>query len=229
MKQVKSIDVKRSFILAHAMKHPFESGKKISPEDLMKMYNGALEKYSKLDEHGLEVLINGLELGRSLEGMESSEKSDFKEDQDRIRRYKKLSWSYGLIELSNIGAWPEMRGIDPRLTTGSIIKTAKEIKDYSCGKSEYDFSDERKNNLDKLLELIESMGKNELIFRLPIILVPGDSVRGEAYKQWVAENHGDYHEHDTSLLGIDEGNVRAVINVFAGKDKVFSYVGKYIN
>lgn len=222
MEKVNVIDVKRSFILTHAMKSPFESG-----EGIIKSYYEEKEKYIEYDEEKLDRLMNGLELGKSLEEINTS-KEIFK-DQDRITRYRKLSWSQGLVSLRDMGAWPEMRGIDPRLTTENIINTAQEMYKHTQEITKYNFSDKRKVNIESLENLIESMKSNPVIFTLPIILVPGDSIRGEAYKKWVMENHKDYHKHNTKLLGIDEGNVRALTFTFLGKDKVPSYIGTYKN
>ena len=227
MNKVNAIDVKRSFILANAMKSPFESGENTSSENLVKIFNEEKDKYMKFNEQNLNGLINGLELGKSLE--EIGRMEELLENQDRVTRYEKLLWSYGSVGLNKIGAWPEMRGIDPRLTTSNILNTALEIYNYSHKSTKYNFSDKRKANIEALVRLIESMKSNPLIERLPLILVPGNSIRGENYKKWVMENHKDYHEHNISLLGVDEGNVRAVTLALMGKDKVLSYVGSCTN
>ena len=165
MEKANSAEVKRSFVLAYAMKIPFKSGESVSFKTLMRFHEEMLRKYSRYNERDLEKLINGFELGKSLEEIEASPKTSFGENGDRVNRYNKLSWSYDLVELNRIGAWPEMRGIDPRLTKGSITETAIEINNYLSGKTSYDFSDERKEKLDELIKLVNSMKKNKLIWK----------------------------------------------------------------
>ncbi len=225
MLNVEPTDVKLAFIVAQAMKVPFENKTQISHNNLNQLYEEANVKYEDYTEKQLNAFINGLELGKNLKEFE--EKPYLEEDLDRVKRYHELSWKYGLVNLNEMGAWPETRGIDPRLTTGNIIDTAQEVDSYSRGNVKYRFSKKRKANIESLISLIESMKSNPLIEKLPLILVPRQSIGGLGYQSWVMENHKDYHEHNTHLLGIDDGNVRALTHVLLGKKEVPSYVGSY--
>ncbi len=221
---IKPIEVKKEFVLARALKDLFEKGS-YAAEESLKLYEELSKRYSEYDEEELNRIINGLELGKSINELEQNNE-EYSQPQDRISRYSQLSWEKGPVSFYKMGAWPEMRGIPPEFTKGSIVETSSNIQRYSFGKNSYPFSKERKNSLQSLLEKIELVSKNPLIEELPLILVPGKSVRGEGYKKWVKENHKNYIPHNTNLFGVDEGNIRALALFLKGKTTTLCYVGK---
>lgn len=230
MEKATSAEVKKSFIVDEAIKTAFKTEQPPDYETLKKLYNQTQSKYRKFTEDALENLINGLEAGFRLQEIESRLITTPNEiGSRRVQRYNQLSWEIGLIALNEIGAWPEMRGIDPRMTTNSIIKTSENICDYFLKTLNYEIPNERKANIESLMTLTESMKSNPFIEKLPLILVPGESIRGEPYKKRVMENHGKYYKHDTSLLGIDSGNTRALTLALMGKENSLAFKGSYKN
>ncbi len=208
MEQVSVLDVKKTFVLANKLKESSEkfSRGEIDEEKLLETYGYLTRIYADLTE--LEV-------------------NEFLTDA-RIERYKSLSWQNGFFSLIEMGNWPEAQEIPPELTQNALPDTAVHLRNYSINDKIYDtynFSDERKKNIESLINLISNVQENPLLYRLPLILVPGDLIRGEDYKAWVMENHRHYVKHQISLHGIDDGNVRALALAFLNNEEAYCYIG----
>src|SRR4030042_6410334 len=97
-------EVKMHFLLADAFKPVVESGNiqwYPSKKDFLEGYKGLLRAYKAFSERQLDRMI---------------------EDRDpvRLERYNSLDWHFGAAALKDIGPWPEMDGLDIRLTTGNL-------------------------------------------------------------------------------------------------------------
>ncbi len=67
-------------------------------------------------------------LSEELHTYHESELNSMITDKTRLERYDSLDWFYGKIALKDVGPWPEMDGLDIRLTTENIPKLSEKYR-----------------------------------------------------------------------------------------------------
>jgi hypothetical protein len=213
-------EVKMHFLLADSFRENFEKPKTGFLIDdtrrLTKEYERLFVKYVELTEIELDELFT---------------------DETRLSRYDSLDWYKGDIELSKIGPWPEMKGLDIRLTTGNVPETVRRVREVWYDNSNLSNSSNSSNlsiplafnqKIDSIINHV-----NFVYPRFPIILTPGGTERG-FHNQWV-RNGGEGlikqgQEKDWLCqiydYDVDSGNARAFSYSALGMDKVDCYFGR---
>lgn len=195
--KVPVIEVKRNFLLADFFKDIAEQHRKLSKDELEKRYEQLREKLGKLEEYHLNEGIT---------------------DKVRLDRYNSMDWYKGNKEFSEMGVWPKMRAIDISLTIGSVLDTAKGVKEVIENKSDLNVPERFREKLASMREL------SEFIYsRFPLILFPGGEIREKDYNRAKENNEPlcSIFNHD-----IDDGSGRSVAYALEGLENAVVYFGK---
>ncbi len=203
-------EVKMHFLLADAFKPVVEQGSTQlypSKEHFQEEYKRLLREHQAYPEEDLDRMIR-------------------ERDPVRLERYNFLNWSFGTVALSDISPWPEMDGLDIKLTTGNLPETVERLKRECLHHSGLRIP-------DSFLPRIQSILYHDKLIlpRFPIILFPGGFERGN-HNNWVRtsgevapENQGDWI-CEISKYDDDAGNSRAFAYELAGMKEVEAYFGK---
>lgn len=196
--QIPTIEVKKTFVLAHLFRDIFEN-KNPGINELDDNYHRILESVERLGENELNDKIT---------------------DKVRLRRYDKMDWYCEIVEFENMGPWPKMEELDIRLTTGNIPRVVTGLTQIFNGNRNLHIPEGFK---EKLNSFRKNVRFNHKMF--PLILFPGGEVREKDYNNWAIERDEplcDIFEYD-----IDDGNNRAVSYVFEGLKDAPAYFGEY--
>jgi len=204
-----SQEVKMHFLLADAFKEVVERGNiqfYPSKAHFQDKYERLLRKYQAYSEKELDRMIG-------------------RKDEVRLARYNSLDWHFGTVALSDISPWPEMDGLDIRLTTGNLPETVERFRKAFINKPEM--------IPDSFMPKIQSiLYYDSLILPIfPIILFPGGLERG-SHNNWVRASgevkRGQQKDWicEISKYDNDAGNARAFAYGLAHIEEVNAYFGK---
>ncbi len=196
---VLSIEVKRYFLLADAGKALF--GKEKNIFQLAEDYKRIFDEIFSLEETYLDERIK---------------------DKLRLDRYNSVNWHRSYVNFETIGPYPQMKGLDARLTAGNVPETTRMIEDLRDGKLDLEYTDKeekekRQAKFQRFLNKSSSFQRN-LIFvyeNFPMVLLPSGTIRGD-YNHWIETEKLNLPlcrnlEHD-----LDDGSERAINYSMAG-------------
>lgn len=124
-------------------------------------------------------------------------------DKDKLRAVylDQLDWDIETVPLDHIGVYPRFSGYPDEWCKGSVVDTAKRIK-------------EDKSHPDKKAKLLQISDKYQTIMKfLPPILVPGGILRSEQ------------PGYELTKYTADDGNHRLVAAALAGEKEAVCFVG----
>ena len=209
-RQVPRKEVKMHFLLADAFKPAVEKdGIPTYPEQvpLALDYALLLREHQAFSEEELDSMIR-------------------KKDPTRLERYNSLDWRLGRVALSDIGPWPEMDGLDIRLTTGNVPETVDRVGRELARPSGLRIPTNFAHKIESILAY-----RSLILPGFPIILFPGGLERGN-HNLWVrTSGEVKKEEQDSWICRIfkydnDAGNARAFAYCLSGLLTVEAYFGK---
>ncbi|MBR9704546.1 hypothetical protein GOV12_03985 [Candidatus Pacearchaeota archaeon] len=200
--QISSKFVKMHFLLADAMRDTCRMHRFLGQEELQQTYERYLDAFLETNESQLDIEIG-------------------KKDKVRLRRYNEHDWYEKQIEFGYIGNCPEMKGLDIRLTNGNLIENARKIRLELINPKNTPLPNEFKTQLQDMLT------QTKWIFpRFPLILLPGNTIRGEHNKWARHEKKPDFWMCSRTKYDLDAGNSRSISYTLNGYYRANCFVGK---
>ncbi|MBI3623044.1 hypothetical protein HY212_03115 [Candidatus Pacearchaeota archaeon] len=199
--EISTLEVKRWFLLANAMKEEFRHHKELGIDVLVEEYKRELDYLQGLNEDKLSKRIT---------------------DKVRLQRYDSMAWHNADINLSDAGVWPKMQGMDILLTIGNVSETALEVRKVLEGRSEKDIPPETKKKIESIISIADFIYP-----RFPVIVFPGGEVREKDYNSWARKNNEPLckiFDYD-----IDDGCTRSIAYSLEGIKTIPTLIGKYRN
>ncbi len=201
LKQVKSIEVKRTFVISDYIAH-VRNGKKsgnnhrflksIDQEDFQNTLREVKEKILKIKEKDLDKLISP-------------------EWQKRIKAYNSSKWFLAKIDSREVGVWPRAGGLPLRWTNRSLFETAEKVV-RGFKRSSKSIKRRPKHALPSILKISTHINQKEK-YLYPIVFKTDTGTQSR--KRLKRKMIGD----------IDDGNMRSIALAMSGRNPFIVYFG----
>jgi|GEM_PF-3498562 len=133
----------------------------------------------------------------------------------RYYHYLNAQWELREVSLDECGVWPKMSSLPSKMTYGSALDTAKEVRELLDNRKNLTWKNHRVLYIEKLLPFAEILTKH-----LPLILLEGGTLRTIEISELKDKQYFRSFPYD-----IDDGNNRAVALSLLGHTRVQAFVG----
>ena len=195
LKKVKSIEVKRAFIVSDFISAKKDRRKHLNfvPENIFKQkLKRAHKKAMRLKESQLDKIIEN-------------------EYKKRLVAYNNNNWYLGEVKRNEIGVWKRAGDLPLSWTNGSLVETARKVK-YAIEHNPKLLKKRSRYSIPNMLKMnIHLLQKEKYL--LPIIFKGGTGTKGR--KRLKRQMKGD----------IDDGCMRSIALAISGKKILYVYIG----
>ncbi|KKQ87437.1 MAG: hypothetical protein UT09_C0016G0005 [Parcubacteria group bacterium GW2011_GWF2_38_8] len=195
LKKVKSIEVKRAFIVSDFISAKKDRRKHLNfvPENIFKQkLKRAHKKAMRLKESQLDKIIEN-------------------EYKKRLVAYNNNNWYLGEVKTNEIGVWKRAGDLPLSWTNGSLVETARKVK-YAIEHNPKLLKKRSRYSIPNMLKMnIHLLQKEKYL--LPIIFKGGTGTKGR--KRLKRQMKGD----------IDDGCMRSIALAISGKKILYVYIG----
>ncbi len=198
LKKVKTIEVKRTFVIADHITQRKNLGnnrkfiKDLSEAEFDKKLQSAKKTILKLKEKSLDKLISP-------------------KYPKRLNSYNNSDWYLAEASPKEIGVWSGAGNLPTKWTSGSLFETARKVREAFKEKSKL-IKRRPKHSIPNILKIKSHLDQKEK-YLLPIVFKGGTGTQGR--KRLKRKMKGD----------IDDGCMRSIALAISGKKRIKVYFG----